>query len=149
MNDRLEAWNDGSSIYVIAVGSHGDPLDLAEHEVRKFISKLDSCLSDPSSQVDEQDPATQLRQSWATTLRHLAACRYYLPKILATSKALKAELAWSDYLHNNELELALFEAEVVGMEQDAPSEYWRELQLAAGSMGLEAQVARFSAKSAA
>jgi|JI7StandDraft_1071085.scaffolds.fasta_scaffold238132_2 hypothetical protein len=149
MNDKLEAWNDGSAICVIAVGSHGDPLDLAEHEVREFIRRLEACLSNRSREADEQVAAAKLRRSWATTLRHLAACRYYLPKVLATPSAVEAELAWSDYLHNNELELALYEAEVVGMEQDAPAEYWQELRLAAVSMGLEGQVAKFSAKIAA
>jgi hypothetical protein len=42
--DRLDAWYDGSAICVIAVGSHGDPLDLADHEVEQFIAKLQSCL---------------------------------------------------------------------------------------------------------
>lgn len=42
--DRLEAWFDGSAVCVIAVGSHGDPLDLAEHEVEAFIQKLRQCL---------------------------------------------------------------------------------------------------------
>jgi hypothetical protein len=42
--DRLEAWFDGSAICVIAAGSHGDPLDLAEHEVEAFIAKLQLCL---------------------------------------------------------------------------------------------------------
>jgi hypothetical protein len=149
MNDQLEAWNDGSAIFVIAVGSHGDPLDLAEHEVRGFIHRLEACLSNCSGEADEQVAAAKLRRSWATSLRHLAACRYYLPKVLATPGAVEAELAWIDYLHKNELELALCEAEIVGVEQDAPVEYWEELRLAAVSMGLEAQVAKFSAKSAA
>jgi hypothetical protein len=32
--DRLDVWYDGSAICVIAVGTHGDPLDLGEDEVR-------------------------------------------------------------------------------------------------------------------
>lgn len=44
---RLDAWVDESgAICVIAVGSHGDPLDLAEHEVKAFIEKLHLCLHD-------------------------------------------------------------------------------------------------------
>src|SRR6185312_16802828 len=35
--DRLDAWHDGSAICVIAVGSHGDPLDLGEEEVEGLI----------------------------------------------------------------------------------------------------------------
>jgi hypothetical protein len=42
--DRLDAWYDGSAICIIAVGTHGDPLDLAEHEVEEFIEKLQNCL---------------------------------------------------------------------------------------------------------
>jgi hypothetical protein len=43
--DRLEAWvEDSGAICVIAVGSHGDPLDLAEHEVEAFIERLQQCL---------------------------------------------------------------------------------------------------------
>jgi hypothetical protein len=42
--DRLDAWYDGSAICVIAVGSHGDPLDLSEEEVEALIGKLQACL---------------------------------------------------------------------------------------------------------
>ncbi len=44
IEDRLDAWYDGSAICVIAVGSHGDPLDLGEDEVAAFIAKLEQCL---------------------------------------------------------------------------------------------------------
>ena len=50
-HDRLEAWYDGSAICVIAVGSHGDPLDLGEHEVEAFIAKLQLCLREASGDV--------------------------------------------------------------------------------------------------
>jgi hypothetical protein len=43
--DRLEVWHDGSAICVIAVGSHGDPLDLGEHEVEGLIEKLQVALT--------------------------------------------------------------------------------------------------------
>ena len=43
-SDRLDAWFDGSAICVIAVGSHGDPLDLSEGEIEQFIAKLKGCL---------------------------------------------------------------------------------------------------------
>jgi hypothetical protein len=42
--DRLDAWYDGSAICVIAVGSHGDPLDLSESEVAALIAKLQESL---------------------------------------------------------------------------------------------------------
>jgi hypothetical protein len=38
--DRLNVWYDGSAICVIAVGSHGVPLDLGENEVEALIEKL-------------------------------------------------------------------------------------------------------------
>lgn len=43
--DRLEAWYDGSAVCLIAVGSHGEPLDLAEHEVEALIVELEECLA--------------------------------------------------------------------------------------------------------
>jgi hypothetical protein len=42
--DRLDVWYDGSAICVIAVGSHGDPLDLSESEVEALIAKLQESL---------------------------------------------------------------------------------------------------------
>lgn len=42
--DRLDAWFDGSAICVVAVGTHGDALDLGEEEVRALIAKLEVCL---------------------------------------------------------------------------------------------------------
>jgi hypothetical protein len=42
--DRLDAWYDGSAICIIAVSSFGDPLDLGEHEIERFIAKLQACL---------------------------------------------------------------------------------------------------------
>ena len=41
---RLDAWYDGSAICIIAVSSHGDPLDLGEEEVEALIEKLQKCL---------------------------------------------------------------------------------------------------------
>ncbi|WP_025138376.1 hypothetical protein [Achromobacter sp. DH1f] len=43
--DRLDAWFDGSTICVVAVGAHGDPLDLGEEEVRALIAKLELGLA--------------------------------------------------------------------------------------------------------
>jgi hypothetical protein len=146
MSDRLEAWNDGSAICVIAVGSHGDPVDLGEDEVRDFISRLEKCLAGEQKDFKGNDSAANLRESWATTLRHLAASRYYLPKALTSGKAKEAERAWSNYLHANELELALWEAEHIGLEERAPAEFWNELRLAAASMRLEDAVANFAAQ---
>ena len=43
--ERLDAWYDGSSICLIAVGVQGDPLDLGDDEVRALIAKLQQCLA--------------------------------------------------------------------------------------------------------
>ncbi len=51
--DRLDAWYDGSAICVIAVGAHGDPLDLAEHEVEALVLKLQQCLREARGQEKE------------------------------------------------------------------------------------------------
>ncbi len=42
--DRLDAWYDGSAIYIVAIAAHGDPLNLGEHEVETFIEKLQAGL---------------------------------------------------------------------------------------------------------
>ena len=44
--ERLDAWYDGSAICLIAVGAHGDPLDLGNDEVRALIAKLQHCLAE-------------------------------------------------------------------------------------------------------
>ena len=48
-SDRLDAWFDSSAICVIAVGSHGDPLDLSDEEVEAFILKLKKCVEESNS----------------------------------------------------------------------------------------------------
>lgn len=53
VQERLDAWYDGSAICVIAIGSHGDPLDLAEHEVEALIAKLQQCLRDARGRETE------------------------------------------------------------------------------------------------
>lgn len=47
--DRLDVWYDGSAICVIAVGSHGDPLDLSDGEVETLITKLQEALAQARS----------------------------------------------------------------------------------------------------
>ena len=48
--DRLDVWYDGSAVCLIAVGSHGDPLDLGEEEVQALIEKLQKCLAEAKKQ---------------------------------------------------------------------------------------------------
>jgi hypothetical protein len=145
--DRLDAWYDGSAICVVAVSGTGDPLDLSDDEVAALVAKLKRCLDESQAPHPEasQSPASRaLQDSWAVTLRHLAASRYYLPEELTTADALEAERNMVHYLHHNELGLALYEAEALGAEVAAPRPYWRELQLAALNMNLLAHAARLA-----
>ena len=48
-DERLDAWYDGSAICLIAVGAHGDPLDLGDDEVRALIAKLQQCLAESAA----------------------------------------------------------------------------------------------------
>ncbi len=86
-----------------------------------------------------------LIESWAVTLRHLAACRFYLPEVLPSEEARAAEREWAHYLHHNELALALEEAEALGELCSAPAAFWRELRLAAENMGSNDAAERYAA----
>ena len=52
--DRCDAWYDGSAVCVVAVGAHGDPLDLGEDEVVELIEKLQACLKQARGGDEEQ-----------------------------------------------------------------------------------------------
>ncbi|XLZ71007.1 hypothetical protein ABT364_03315 [Massilia sp. SR12] len=43
--DRLDAWFDGSAVCVVAVGTHGDPLDLSEDKARAFMAKIQKAIA--------------------------------------------------------------------------------------------------------
>jgi len=72
----------------------------------------------------------------------LAASRFYLDEHLKHPEAVKAEQEMNHYLYHNELGLALECAADLGALAAAPSEYWRELQLAAEEMGLAEDAVR-------
>ena len=144
--DRLDAWYDGSAVCVVAVGSHGDPLDLADHEVSAFILKLEGCLAESGAAASVSSSEPSLAESWAETIRHLAACRFYVPEQLAAEASLAAELELARYLHHNELGLALEAAEALGDSLKASAGFWRELELAATSMALPEAAARYAAR---
>ena len=76
----------------------------------------------------------ELKLSWAISLRHLAASRYYLSEQLPSEDANNCWTMLQEYLHHNELGLALDEAEYLGVLCDAPSEFWAELLSAAEQM---------------
>jgi hypothetical protein len=88
-----------------------------------------------------------LRESWAVTLRHLAAARFYLPEHLPMGEVRDTERELAHYLYHNEFGLALGEADALGELCSAPAAYWRELQLAAGSMGLDEEATRYAQRS--
>ena len=52
--ERLDAWYDGSAICLIAVGAHGDPLDLGDDEVRSLIAKLQQCLAESGAAATQE-----------------------------------------------------------------------------------------------
>jgi hypothetical protein len=90
--------------------------------------------------------SAELSQSWSVTLRHLAACRFYLPERLDGDAAQNAERELISYLHHNELGLALCEAEALGDACNAPPQFWRELQLAAENMGKTEAASRYASR---
>ena len=88
----------------------------------------------------------ELLNSWAITLRHLAASRYYLPEALQDPEVIALWQEIEGFLHHNELGLALDDLEILGSLLAAPVEYWRELLLAAQNMGSKEHAARFQSK---
>ena len=86
----------------------------------------------------------ELRETWACTLRHLAAARYYLAVELPEGDPRLAAAEVEHYLHHNEFGLALESAEALGVSVSAPEQFWRELKLAAENMGLADEAARYA-----
>ena len=91
----------------------------------------------------------ELRASWARTYRHLAAARYYLAIELPEGDPRAAAAEIEHYLHHNEFGLALESAEALGVSVSAPEQFWQELKLAAESMGLVDEAARYAERCAA
>jgi hypothetical protein len=80
-----------------------------------------------------------LKASHAVTIRHLAASRFYLPETLPTQEAEGCWQSMWEFMHHNELGLALDYAIELGDFCSAPREYWAELRFAAVNMGLHDQ----------
>ncbi|MFZ6647785.1 hypothetical protein ACO0LO_18825 [Undibacterium sp. TJN25] len=89
--------------------------------------------------------AEHLIATWATTLRHLASARFHLPHTMGSAEASAANARFNAYVDENELELALDEAETLGSLCQAPPAFWKELQLAAANMRLADSEARYAA----
>jgi hypothetical protein len=80
--------------------------------------------------------SSEHRKSWAISLRHLAASRFYLQEYLPNAEAEEAWINAQSYLHHNEFEMALDALQELGELCSAPSSFWAELLLAAKNMSL-------------
>jgi hypothetical protein len=58
--DRLDAWFDGSTICLIAIGAHNDPLDLSVEEVEALIVKLQNCVQEVRNKPGEIEGGAEL-----------------------------------------------------------------------------------------
>jgi len=88
----------------------------------------------------------ELKASHAKTLRYLAASRFYLPQVLPSQDAEACWLSLQEFLHHNELGLALNDAIELGELCGSPKEFWAELHCAAVNMGLQSQAALLQAR---
>ena len=78
-------------------------------------------------------------ESRKQSLRHLAAARFYLPVTLKGGEKYAVDEMYLDYLHNREYRLAFDELFEFGLENAGFAEeslFWRELELAAETLGL-------------
>ena len=85
----------------------------------------------------------ELERSWATTARHLNAARNQLPKVLAPGAEGATVSGFEECLRHNEMELALDELEDLGLTNEPPPEFWRQLVQAAENMGLSERATDF------
>jgi len=88
----------------------------------------------------------RLTEPQSTTLRHLAAARFHLPETLPTGEAQAASDEAQHFLHHFEFELALSAAIDLGSLIESPADYWRELLLAAETMGLDRHAEQIRAR---
>lgn len=88
----------------------------------------------------------ELTESAKQTLRYLAAARFYLPMDLKGASKFGVEEQYLDYLHNREYQLALGELEEIALENAGFAEerhFWREMDLAAESLGMAGKAAEY------
>ena len=98
----------------------------------------------------DRDRAAGSALSKKQSLRYLAAARFYLPMVLKGSGKFEVEEQYLDYLHNGEYRLAMGELEEIGLENSGWAEeslFWRELQLAAESIGMPTKAAEYALRS--
>lgn len=94
----------------------------------------------------------ELSEPAKQSLRYLAAARFYLPMVLKGSSKFDVEEQYLDYLHNREYRLALEELEEIALENAGFAEerhFWREMALAAESLGLAGKAAEYREKAEA
>lgn len=80
-----------------------------------------------------------MNENQRQSLRHLAAARFYLPVTLKGGEKYEVDEMYLDYLHNREYKLAFGELYEFGIENAGFAEerfFWREMELAAGTLGL-------------
>jgi hypothetical protein len=46
LEERMDAWFDGSAVCVIAIGSCGDPLDLGDIEAKDLVEKIQKAIAE-------------------------------------------------------------------------------------------------------
>jgi hypothetical protein len=77
-----------------------------------------------------------LELSWKITRFHLGSARKHLPSSFKENAEGGSLANFEEYLSYNELGLAFDELEMIGMENDCPPEFWRDLIAAAENMEL-------------
>ena len=85
----------------------------------------------------------ELERSWAATAKHLNAARNQLPKVPAPGVEGATVGGFEECLRHNEMELALDELEDLGLTNEPPPEFWRQLVQAAENMGLSERATHF------
>lgn len=86
---------------------------------------------------------TSLEESQKVTIGHLEAARKLLPEEMFFEEAKAFDKEYLEYLEHNELELAMNSLNDLGVLCNAPSGFWRQLELAASNMGLASEEQRF------
>ena len=85
----------------------------------------------------------ELERSWAATAKHLNTARNQLPKVLAPGAEGATVSGFEECLRHNEMELALYELEDLGLTNAPSPEFWRQLMQAAENMGLSERATDF------
>ena len=83
--------------------------------------------------------------SWRATTRYLNRAYSLISKPdIVSDESKKAELEYVEYLHYNELELALDSLEALAAELQVPAAFWKNMKSAAKSMELKSHLERYT-----